>query len=596
LNHRYVLLILLLMIAVSAALRAYVAFRGKARSAQLMPPATQLSWRASVVRRHQLRSRTETLIASGASTTLYGDPLLDSDRLEREETLWSPLTAGAFADGFLAGMPIVQAVSHIDPSVLKALESSTAEHIHAFPSVHSYVEQHFFAAPTMTADGWFERLTGYVTEQKAASALEAAGHHVVFAATANQPVWDLLVDGHPVQIKEGLSGVRPFLAAHHGIPVYTSHEVAAAIKDPMVHGLAGLSSSQIHQSAHDSIEGISDAFDPGFHFPLITLAFAGYREAKLLFQERTTVGRAVKHVGLDVAGVGAGAFGGAKAGAFAGAFLGPIGAAIGGLFGAIAGGIGGKMLSTGIRHVPFQQAKTKYEETADSAQQSISIAIDRTRDDVRKLQNTYQLQYLEARARISESTSFRIAELAEAYDRRFGDFIRGFAGYLDELTISLEEQERMVLETVPGGGVRGLFLPSTNDHLRGAIRAWFRRARKTLRQERSVFSKLEPQTVESLGNEVRRFLATYAFELETLESELVHLASMFQREKDFAARLAAQAEVDLQRERDGLIGEFSTRVQGIHASLLTAVDSWNRRVTAVRDDFRREARAIGIDI
>ena len=85
----------------------------------------------------------------------------------------------------------------------------------------AYVAQHFFDAPTLTADGWFERLTGYVAEQKAASALEAAGHHVTFAATANQPVWDLLVDGHPVQVKEGISGVKSYLLEHHGIPIYT---------------------------------------------------------------------------------------------------------------------------------------------------------------------------------------------------------------------------------------------------------------------------------------------------------------------------------------------------------------------------------------
>ncbi len=73
-------------------------------------------------------------------------------------------------------------------------------------------------APAMTADGWFERLTGYVAEQKAASALEAAGHHVTFAATANQPVWDLLVDGHPVQIKEGLLESTPSWASIMAYP------------------------------------------------------------------------------------------------------------------------------------------------------------------------------------------------------------------------------------------------------------------------------------------------------------------------------------------------------------------------------------------
>jgi hypothetical protein len=46
-------------------------------------------------------------------------------------------------------------------------------------------------------------LRGYVAEQKAVIALEKAGHIVQFAPTPNQQAWDLLVDGHPWQVKEG---------------------------------------------------------------------------------------------------------------------------------------------------------------------------------------------------------------------------------------------------------------------------------------------------------------------------------------------------------------------------------------------------------
>jgi hypothetical protein len=404
-----------------------------------MPPQNQLSWRSASHNLTVLTPKLGTQIAPRMLPPGLGDvPPSFFPMREEDQQLWAPLTGAAFADGLLAGLPVVQAISHIDPFVLKAIESSTADHIHSFPSVHSYVEQHFFSAPAMTADGWFERLTGYVAEQKAASALEAAGHHVTFAATANQPVWDLLVDGHPVQIKEGISGVHAFLGEHHGIPIYTGHEVAAAVKDPLVHGLAGLGSAQIHESAHDSIENISDAFDPGFHFPIITLAFAGYREAKLLFQERTTLGRAAAHVSLDVAGVGAGAFGGAKAGAFAGAFLGPIGAAIGGLLGAVAGGVGGKMLSTGIRHVPFHNAKAAYEGMVDSAQAAIDLAVDRSRDQVRQLQSTYQSRYAESRQQIERKALGEIRQLTQGYDSHFLHFAEGFTQHLGELTANLK--------------------------------------------------------------------------------------------------------------------------------------------------------------
>jgi hypothetical protein len=562
-----------------------------------MPPQNQLSWRprshSSMVLTPNLGSQiTPRNLPSGISSVA---PSLFPTR-DEEQQLWAPLTGAAFADGLLAGLPVVQAISHIDPFVLKAIESSTADHIHSFPSVHSYVEQHFFAAPAMTADGWFERLTGYVAEQKAASALEAAGHHVSFAATANQPVWDLLVDGHPVQIKEGISGVHAFLGEHYGIPIYTGHEVAAAVKDPLVHGLAGLGGAQIHEITHDTLDNVSDAFDPGFHFPLVTLAFAAYREAKLLLQEHTTLSRAAAHVGLDVAGVGAGAFGGAKAGALAGAFFGPIGAAIGGLVGAVAGGVGGKMLSTSIRHIPFENAKSAYEGMVDSAQAALGIAVDRSRDQVRQLQSTYQTRYAETRQQIEWKALGEIRQLTQGYDSHFLHFAEGFTQHLEELTANLKAQENEVLSSVPGSGLRGVFVPYDNDHLRSAIRLWFRKARKTVRHEQKRFRELQPRTAESLRAEVQRFLGAYVFELESLQHELVRLMRAFELAQQKANSIADLATADLETNRNGLIVSFASHVERLHSGLIDLLESWNRKVARERENFRREARAVGVDI
>ena len=445
-------LIVVATVAVLAIFRVGVFLSGRRLCYRLMPPANQLSWRAVGTReRRTPQSDANSLALAANEDTTPFQPLVSRNLTDTSEPLmWNPVTGAAFADGVLAGLPVLQAVSHIDPFVLKAIESSTADHIHRFPTVHSYVEQHFFAAPEMTADGWFERLTGYVTEQKAASALEAAGHHVTFAATANQPVWDLLVDGHPAQIKEGLTGVKAFLLEHHGVPIYTGTEAAAAAKDPLVHGLAGLNSVEIHEVTNTSIDGISDTFDPGFHFPIITLAFAGYREAKLLFQERTTLDRALKHVGLDVAGVGVGAFGGAKAGVFAGAFLGPIVAAIGGLLGAVAGGVGGKLLSTKIRHIPFLESQAAYKKAAETAQLRIDGAINRSRDEIRRLQNTYESEFIECRADITHRASSSVRNCREMYEKTLIEFADRFIDYLDELKANLCEQETLLLATIPG--------------------------------------------------------------------------------------------------------------------------------------------------
>lgn len=79
------------------------------------------------------------------------------------------------------------------------------------------------------------RLEGYVAEQKAAAALEQTHHIVQFAPTANQPAWDLLVDGHPWQVKEGIDigGIKDAMAHHGDIPIATGADLAEQVNDPL---------------------------------------------------------------------------------------------------------------------------------------------------------------------------------------------------------------------------------------------------------------------------------------------------------------------------------------------------------------------------
>jgi hypothetical protein len=562
-----------------------------------MPPDNQLSWRAVGIGERRIpQSATNSLVVAANEDAASFQPLISRNLTNTSEPLlWDPVTGAAFADGVLAGLPVFQAVSHIDPFVLKAIESSTADHIHSFPTVHSYVEQHFFAAPAMTSDGWFERLTGYVAEQKAASVLEAAGHHVTFAATANQPVWDLMVDGHPAQIKEGLTGVHAFLLEHPGVPIYTGTEVAAAVKDPMVHGLAGLNSVEIHDATNTSIQGISDTFDPGFHFPFITLALAGYREAKLLFQERTTLERALKNVSLDVAGVGAGAFVGVKAGAFAGAFLGPIGAAIGGLLGAVAGGVAGKLTATKIRHLPYLASQAAYKKAAETAQLSIDGAVNRLPDEIRRLQNAYEAEFIECRADITHRATSSVRKFGGMYEKTLMEFEDRFIHHLDKLNSNLCEQETLLLATIAGTGVRRIVYPSHNDHLRSAIRLWFRRAKRIIDAERTVFQEIRPRTVKMLLAEIDRFLHTYTFQLESLDTEIMDLVAALSESQAKANSIANTAAIELQNERDKLIRRFRCEAETLHSRIADLVKACNIRVSSARACFLKEARAVGIE-
>jgi microcompartment protein CcmK/EutM len=506
-----------------------------------------------------------------------------------------PGIGAAAADGTVAGLSVVDAVHLIDPSVLAAIEFSTSEHLHNLASIDAYVHDHFFAAPVQSADGWFERLTGYVAEQKAASALEATGHHVQFAPTANQPVWDLIVDGHRVQVKEGLAGVKDYLASHPGIDIYTSHEAAASVKDPLVHGLDALDADQIHEATSQTLDGINDVFDPGFSIPYITLAFSSWRELKLLVNGMTTFQRATKHVAMDVIGVGGGAWVGAKGGALAGAVAGPWGAAIGACVGAILGAISGKAASKSIRYRPYARARDAYNEAIACAQARVNSSVEASQAKVSSLQADYQAKFLSHRQEVEQQARDEITRLRLGFNCQLAGFAEAFPSRLDELMAQLDKEEQEVLRTMPHS-IWGFLFPSPTEHRRAAVKKWFRRARKIVRDEKVLFSRTEKRSWETLFAEVRRFLERYTFELETLEMELSRVTNAFASAEQRACGVQGKATQELEQRRSTLVRELSGKLGEMHAQIVELVRRWNRTIASRKADLLKEARPLGISI
>ena len=513
------------------------------------------------------------------------------------DLLSRPASLGAVADGAIAGGFVAHAALSIDPHVLNAIEFSTADHLHNLPGIDSYVHDHFFAVPVQSADGWFERLTGYVAEQKAAAYFEQLGHHVDFAPVANQPVWDMLVDGHPVQIKEGLAGAKDFVANHPAIDVYTSPEVAAAMKDPAVHGLDVLNKDAIHAATQNGIDHIHHVVSPEFHLPFITLAFSSWREAKLLWNEKTTFERAFVNVGLDVVGVGGGALAGSKAGAVAGGFIGgPIGAAIGGFFGAIFGGVGGKLLATGIRHAPFHAARDAYNAVVATAQSSVNGEIEWSKRRVGELRDEYQRMYEDDRTRIEGTARDQIRALNHLLQSDLQIFCESFPQLLDDLLRQLDEEERDVLDQIPSSGFWGMLCPSENDFHRAIVRAWFKRARKLVRQESVRYSAIETRSVEALHGEIQRFLREYEFELQSLSDALERLQQAHASAKRQAEAIREGAIKQVESTRNGLIAEFGKHVGVAQAKIVDEIKKWNGVIAQSRSELKKKAAAVGVDL
>jgi hypothetical protein len=572
------------------------------RFANLMPSRNRLGWTTESTR--TLKNRTGQLRASAdCDGRLAADAQISAQvrptteiRSASGDLLESALIGTAVADTVAAAWSIADSAANIDPQVLQALEFSTAEHLHGLGDINSYVHAHFFDAPTSSADGWFERLTGYVGEQKAAVALEQAGGHVEFAPVANQPVWDLLVDGHPVQIKEGLVGTKDFIAHHPGIPVFTGPDVAVAIKDPSVHALDVLDKDSIHAATEQSLDGVDAVIDPGFHVPVVTMAFSSWREAKLLWKEKTTFGRALKNVGMDVAGVGVGWLAGAKAGGLLGSVFGVLGAAVGVIAGGITGAIGGKLTSTAMRHAPFKEAREAYNQVVTEAQQAVESKISDSKQRVTELQLEYQQRFIEDRTRVADSVRQRVGDIRSKFENNLVDFCERFPTFLRDLKTQLDGEERDVLSRLPSTSIFDWIFASENALYRGVVKAWFKRARKSVDSELDVFGEIAPRTAQTLHAEIQRFLNKYEFELESLAGALrrVRHECLLAEEQVKESQMGAVAEIT--SIRNTLIQSFGQKVIDLHERIVEEIRAWNGKIEARKSVLKREAASIGIDL
>jgi hypothetical protein len=568
-----------------------------------MPAANRLSWNISnAMARSTAAPVTIAKAVGDGGSDSKSDFNVTVGSFERcKDTLFDllkePGTWAAAADGAIAGELLAHTALSIDPHVLSAIQFSTVQELHGLPGIDDYIHDHFFSVPLQSADGWFERLTGYVAEQKAASALEQMGHHVVFAPVSNQPIWDLMVDGHPVQIKESLAGVKEFVLQHPGVTVFTDPDIAAAVKHNAVHGLAVLDKDAIHAGTQNALDGVHGAITPHIHIPFITMAFSSWREAKLLWNEKTTFERAIAHVGLDVIGVGGGALAGAKSGALAGGLIGgPVGAAVGGFFGAILGGVGGKMLSTGIRFAPFNAAKEAYNEAIANAQSSVNGEINKSERRVAELRQEYQQKFLQERYAIETEAKNKISGLSQAFEAELLGFCGRFPVFLKELKRQLERERQEVLLRTPGSGFLRYIFPSEADLYRGMVNRWFRRATKLIDDELQRFVKIEVRTVAILYTEIQRFLKEYRFELRNMAEELTRLDTNLATAQGQADTIREKAKEATESVRSGLIREFGKQTEKMHAAIVSEITRWNVTIQFKRDTLKREGLPVGINL
>jgi hypothetical protein len=213
-------------------------------------------------------------------------------------------------------------------------------------------------------DGLHSQLQGYVAEQIAAQHLIAQGHDVFFPETANNPGWDIMVDGHPFQVKclVDSGGVIEHLHRYPDIPVIVNADLAHQVGNHAgVYVDAALHHDAIRQATEDSLDRGRDMAD--FEIPWISLGVSGAFNLYYMVANGTDVKSMLTCTATDTIGRTIGGTAGKYAGAAGGLLLfGPAGAIVVGALGAIGGAGAGRRLVVMGRHwlVSDEDARVRF--------------------------------------------------------------------------------------------------------------------------------------------------------------------------------------------------------------------------------------------
>jgi hypothetical protein len=285
----------------------------------------------------------------------------------------------AVADGVIPAAYVWERWSSVDHHVFQAFSHLAGKQIEGMADLLQVVDTKGYA---LGSAEFVNKLLGHVGEWHAQEHLASAGLDVSMPDATNVPGLDLWVDGHAVNIKtvkDAAAAAYSHFGDYPDIPIVVPAD-AENIPADALHfdpssgfdhvGLAGSDHLVIvdHALSHaDVLDQSNHALDvlrnPGLHlhFPWVTAAVSGIREARLLAKGHTDLTRAAKNVAVDTAVVGGGGAVGMKFGALVGSALGPIGAVVGGLAGGLLGAIGGRSAANAVKRAPLEAARTEYD-------------------------------------------------------------------------------------------------------------------------------------------------------------------------------------------------------------------------------------------
>lgn len=160
---------------------------------------------------------------------------------------------------------VIYSAAAVDPSVIAAADFIHTADIGSGLGFAELAEQILDGGDRAVLGG-ISQLKGYVAEQAVAGQLAAAGHTVSLPEAANEPGWDLLVDGQEFQVKfhATLDGLRQHFESYD-YPVIANTELEDQIPEEwidQVFFVDGLSNELVEHVTRESLGAGVDLLDP----------------------------------------------------------------------------------------------------------------------------------------------------------------------------------------------------------------------------------------------------------------------------------------------------------------------------------------------
>ncbi len=355
--------------------------------------------------------------------------------------------------------------------------------------------------------------------------------------------------------------------------------------------------ASLHDTAVAHGDSVADGWTaPGFSIPFFTLGTELVRNMRLVLDECTSLDRAVGNIAVTTFAVGAGVTIGKFVGATLGlALLGPLALIPMGLAGAVAGGYGGRQVANEFRNRHLVSAQNRLQEALGTTRTTAQTMMSQHRQAAEQAWKDVRLQIGQIERRLQGEMNAEVAKCRQRWGLAEAAFCERFPAHLEarveRLTKSHAEWRRARVEAWyqllwPGKALAERIV------MAGAVR----RARATLCAEKARYAAEPNASTEQRWAWIGAFLERYP----TAAPDILHdVQGMNELRGELARHLEqirSRLRADAERVREQLVATYQATRGAADRSFSARMTTLTRELARLRDDVRREARAIGLQL